>query len=92
MIRWTFFFDNGSVSSNVDDEENDSMLEELIHADGMIRLPGNPEAYVNMKLVKAITREEVQEQPPLAPDSSDCYIHADAQHDDGCTIMGKPLC
>lgn len=92
MIRWTFFFDNGSVSSNVDDEENDSIIDELIHEDGLIRLPGNPEAYVNMKLVKAITREEVQEQPPLATDSSDCYIPPDFNGDEGCTIMGKPLC
>lgn len=92
MIKWTFFFDTGSVSSNIDTPEHDDELDDLVHEEGLILLPGKPQVYVNMKMVKAITREEVQDQSDLADEETERYIHADAQHDDVCTMMGRPVC
>lgn len=60
MIRWTFYFDQGSLNCNVTNEDSDREIEKIVsECSGIVWIPGHPESYVNLDHVKAITREIV---------------------------------
>lgn len=81
MIRWTFYFDQGNVSSEVHNESDDREIAELVEeASGLIWIPGNPQIYVNLDHTKAITREIVQEQPVVVVSPQQEELKEVAEH------------
>lgn len=70
MIKWTFFFDEGNVSSTVDKEEEDLRILSLIDTSGIIELPNEKfDLYVNMALVKCTSREVVNAEPATSTEA-----------------------
>ena len=81
MRRWTFFFDEGNIKSEVSTDEEHTRISALVKEDprGMLFLPGdNLDIYVNLSMVKCIasqplTQEQLdaekaaKEQPTKAP-------------------------
>jgi len=64
MIRWMFFFNEGSVKSDVTKEPEDTRIAEFIgdNPKGLLALPGDTaDIYINLDLVKCITRQIVDE-------------------------------
>lgn len=70
MIRWTFYFNEGNVTSTINTEEEDKRIAEMINEGGLLMLTGEPQIMINLVHVKAITREcftkEQQEEAKLA--------------------------
>lgn len=67
MIRWTFFFDNENVKSDVTTEEEDCRIADVIsNCPGTtLYIPGNnADFYINLKMVKCVLRQIVEEEIP----------------------------
>lgn len=65
MIRWSFFFEEGSVQSSVTEQAEDERIASEVEGDSpsWISLPGtNCNMYVNLSKVKAVAREIVNEE------------------------------
>jgi hypothetical protein len=65
MIRWTFFFDEGNVKSEVKDDEEDAKIQAFVYegGKGLLRLPGEKiDILINLHRVKCIAREIVDEE------------------------------
>lgn len=65
MIRWTFYFDEGNVQSDTKDDLEDSRIRSFINekqSSFMSVKNQEMEIYVNMNLVKCITRQEISEE------------------------------
>ena len=64
MIKYTFFFDEGSIASIVEKEEEDLRIQEGLDTEGLLELPGEKfDLYINMALVKCTAREVVNATP-----------------------------
>lgn len=62
MIRWTFFFEQGSIKSEVTEtDEDERIASDLQHfATGFLKLHGDvTDIYVNLHLVKCVARQEL---------------------------------
>lgn len=61
MIKWTFYFDEGNIITEMKNEEEDQHITELVQTKSIIFIPGDKlDIYVNMQMVKCATREIVQ--------------------------------
>ena len=70
MIRWTFFFEEGSVISEVKDEKEDerclNFLRDFSHS--WLDIPGtNADLHINLMRVKLISRETVPDSQSILP-------------------------
>lgn len=72
MIRWTFYFDEGSVSSEVTNDEEDQRIGDIVNgADGIsgiswLSLPGEQfDMQVNLCKVKCVIREKDVKPTPF---------------------------
>lgn len=66
-IQWIFFFDEGQVKSDVNEESEDIRIADFLCEDptGVIRLPGKEtDLWINLALVKCIARTIVQQPDP----------------------------
>lgn len=74
MIRWTFFFEEGNIKSDVKEEAEDVRISEFILQEprGLLYLPRDKiDIYLNLAMVKCTVREaEAQEAVPPAPESA----------------------
>jgi ADP-ribose pyrophosphatase YjhB (NUDIX family) len=64
MIKWTFVFDQGNVSSEVKETEEDQRIWGFIEENpfGWLSIPGgNTNIMVNLSLTKCIARELIDE-------------------------------
>ena len=67
MIKWTFMFNEGSVNTVVATEEEDKRIADFIESNegSALYLKGDcAEFFVNLMLVKCITREILPAQLP----------------------------
>jgi len=69
-IKFDFYFDSGSVSTVCDEETKVSefarrLMRARDNGSCWLDLPGKPEVVVNLAMVKAITRSEVEAQACL---------------------------
>lgn len=64
MIKWTFYFEQGNVVSDIRCEEDDLRIAEWVNdPEGLLYIRGsNYDLYINYDHVKAIVREVVEEQ------------------------------
>lgn len=71
-IRWSFYFEEGSLAVDVLNEAEDQRISNAINnSDELLFAPGQGrDAYINLLMVKCIVREEVpeviEEAKPLA--------------------------
>ena len=68
MIRWTFFFEEGNVKSDVKEEKEDERIAEFIdnNRSGWLDLPGDElDIAVNMAHVKCVVRQVVKPEDAL---------------------------
>lgn len=74
MIRWTFFFEEGNIKSDVKEEAEDVRISEFIleQPRGLLYLPGEKvDIYLNLAMVKCTVREQnAQEVIPATPESA----------------------
>ena len=57
MIRWTFFFEEGNINSDVKDEAEDMRIREFLSKQKLLHLPGDEiDIYVNPAMVKCTVR------------------------------------
>lgn len=63
-IKWVFVFDEGNIAVDVNDEKEDVRIQNsLENVDDTLFIPGRlRDIYINLKLVKVVFREEVNEQ------------------------------
>lgn len=63
MIKWTFFFEEGHVSSMIKTQEEDERISSAcLNKDGMLSLPGEKmDLFVDLDRVKLISREIVDD-------------------------------
>lgn len=64
LIKWTFAFDEGSLAVEVRDEKEDERIIECVDASlDWINIPTvGKDAFINLRMCKAIIREEINEQ------------------------------
>jgi len=65
IIRWTFFFEEGNVKTDVDNEEQDEAISQFVEESnpGLLRLPGDEvQIFVNMSRVKCTVRQIVDKE------------------------------
>ncbi len=65
MIRWNFYFDEGSIQTDVCVEEEDIRLRNYAFDPDVKNIKINTaalEMWINMKMVKCITRQEISEE------------------------------
>ncbi len=64
-IRWVFYFDEGNVVADFDDDVQDLRVQDLLEdmKEGFIAFPsGKMSVYANLNKVKCITREQLEEK------------------------------
>lgn len=64
MIRWTFFFDEGNIKTDIKEIAEDRRIRGTIDTDmnGLLYLPGDQtDIIINLSKVKCFVREELQE-------------------------------
>lgn len=74
MIKWTFMFNEGSVNTIVATEEEDRRIADFIEGDKgtALYLKGDvAEFFVNLLLVKCITRETLPDHLPTIQEQVD---------------------
>lgn len=73
MIRWTFFFEEGNIKSDVKEEAEDVRISEFIleQPRGLLYLPGDKvDIYLNLAMVKCTVREaDAQDIVQVAPEA-----------------------
>jgi hypothetical protein len=64
VIKWTFAFDEGSLAVEVRDEKEDERIGQCVDASlDWINIPTvGKDAFINLRMCKAIIREEINEQ------------------------------
>jgi hypothetical protein len=64
MIKWTFFFDEGNVSTVVNSEEEDLRISEWADSPTeFLHIPNSKfDMYVNPSMVKAFVREMIEQE------------------------------
>lgn len=64
LIKWTFAFDEGHLSVEVRDENEDKRISDCVDTfvDLLLIPSAGKDAYINLKLCKAIIREELNEE------------------------------
>ena len=64
-IRWVFYFQEGSVVTDLESEIEDMRLQDVLadQKEGFVTFPsGKLDVYANLSLVKCITREQLEEK------------------------------
>ena len=70
MIRWTFYFEEGNIKSDVIEPLEDKRISEFITEQprGLLFLPGNDvDIYVNLANVKCTVRQANVVEEPYVP-------------------------